>query len=332
MFGIVIDGEAHAYPWDILIWHEIVNDEINGKPFSVTFCPLTGTGLLFNRSAISGSTIGVSGKLYENNLVFYDRESDTHWSQVLNLAIYGEKIGQKLKIEPIVETKWKVWKVLHPDTKVLSRSSSSELFQRLYNYNIYGDYRDTDTIWFKTAYNATLAPYDKYFPKALNLVIGTDTSKIKVYPFEELGKKSVLNEKQENKPFAIFFDKINQLVIPFDSTIDSTLTDETVLKFKLVNATEFDLNSSQTLSMPVFQDQTGTIWNMLGQAIYGTLEGEKLDQIPSFNAFWFAVTAFFPEATIYPTESNNTTGIDFLILLPINVAGITVYINRKRKE
>jgi hypothetical protein len=107
VLGFEANGEAKAYPRDILNWHEIVNDNIQGFPFSVTFCPLTGSGIVYNTSKISGSTLGTTGRLYENNLVFYDRDSDTYWSQMWGLAIKGEKIGQTLDTEPVIETTWK---------------------------------------------------------------------------------------------------------------------------------------------------------------------------------------------------------------------------------
>ncbi|MHA1970009.1 MAG: DUF3179 domain-containing (seleno)protein [Candidatus Hodarchaeales archaeon] len=93
VLGLLVNGEPRAYPRDILNWHEIVNDDSHGNAFSVTFCPLTGSGILYNTTSISGSTLGTTGQLYENNLVFYDRISNTYWSQMLGLAITGEKMG-----------------------------------------------------------------------------------------------------------------------------------------------------------------------------------------------------------------------------------------------
>ncbi len=104
VLGVVINGEARAYPRDMLNWHEIINDEFNGEHVCITFCPLTGTGILYNSSSIGGSTLGTSGKLYENNLVFYDRTSGSLWSQMLGVGLKGDRIGEKLPIQPITET------------------------------------------------------------------------------------------------------------------------------------------------------------------------------------------------------------------------------------
>ncbi|MHA2074346.1 MAG: DUF3179 domain-containing protein, partial [Candidatus Hodarchaeales archaeon] len=291
VLGLLVNGEPRAYPRDILNWHEIVNDDSHGNAFSVTFCPLTGSGILYNTTSISGSTLGTTGQLYENNLVFYDRISNTYWSQMLGLAITGEKMGDILPIEPIVETSWKAWKSLYPETKVLSRDSSGWQDQKDYDVDPYPGYRDRLEIWFRSAFNHMVAPYNLYFEKSLTMVLNLDTSKTNLYPFEELAKIKVLNDKIENTSLVIFFEETNELAISYNSTLESSESLESGLVFKSVNETEFSLDTSKTLSLPIYQDQTGTVWNFLGQAIHGSQEGAQLQQIPSYNAFWFAATA-----------------------------------------
>ena len=119
VIGLEIDGEAKAYPLFILVWHEIVNDEIGGVPVSVTYCPLCYTNQVFER-IIDGNTVefGTSGKLYNSNLLMYDRFTESYWSQALGMAVTGELTGYKLDLVPFDVITWGDWKTLHPDTLV----------------------------------------------------------------------------------------------------------------------------------------------------------------------------------------------------------------------
>lgn len=121
VLDVVVDGQARAYPHNILWWHEIYNDRVGETVFSVTFCPLTGSGLVFDRQ-LQGEPVefGVSGQLYNSNLVMYDRHNDSHWSQMLGVGVSGPNIGDQLELLPVVETTWDRWQQLYPDTKVVS--------------------------------------------------------------------------------------------------------------------------------------------------------------------------------------------------------------------
>ena len=142
-FDLVIgyyDGsDAVAYPHVILDWHEIINDELNGFPFAITYCPLTGTGIGWDRK-IDGviTTFGVSGLLYNNNLIPYDRKTDSNWSQMRNECVNGELIGNPIPTFTVVETSWRTWKAMFPDTKVVSTNTG---FSRQYGVYPYGDYK-----------------------------------------------------------------------------------------------------------------------------------------------------------------------------------------------
>lgn len=118
VFGVVIDGEARAYPRHILVLHEIVNDELQGKNIAVTYCPLTHTAMGFMRGE---TTFGVSGRLINSNLVMYDRQTDSYWPQILGAAIKGERKGETLERFPVKWTTWEQWRDKHPDTDVMTR-------------------------------------------------------------------------------------------------------------------------------------------------------------------------------------------------------------------
>src|SRR5919204_2784674 len=115
--GALVDGQAHAYPLDLLSFHEVVND----GPLAVTWCPLCRTALAFERE-VGGHrlTFGVSGLLLHANQVLYDRESGSLWSQLAGRAISGRYRGTRLRPLPLAELTWGQWLRVHPDTLVLS--------------------------------------------------------------------------------------------------------------------------------------------------------------------------------------------------------------------
>ena len=146
VIGLEIDGDARAYPLFIMVWHEIVNDEVGGIPVSVTYCPLCYTNQVFER-VLDGQVVefGTSGKLYNSNLVMYDRLTDSYWSQALGLAITGELTGDTLNIIPFDVITWGDWKTLHPDSKVLTTETGHI---RAYGADPYGNYYTDDRIMF----------------------------------------------------------------------------------------------------------------------------------------------------------------------------------------
>ncbi|MHA1542873.1 MAG: DUF3179 domain-containing protein [Candidatus Hodarchaeales archaeon] len=302
VLGVVINGVSRAYPRDIMNWHEIVNDEFDDKHVCVTFCPLTGTGILYDTSSIGNSTLGTSGRLYENNLVFYDRKSDSLWSQMLGISIKGNEIGQILPKQPIVESSWKAWKALHPDTQILSRLSYGDRDASYYDRTAYPGYRERSEIWFRTAYSQTRPPYNLYNEKDLTIVLEID-NRTRLFPFEELAKKPILNDFVANQSILVLFDEVNELAIVYNSTNPNSHNDSEVL---LSQQATTNLPQSLTLGFPVFQDQTDTVWNYLGIAIEGPFAGSKLEQLPSYNAFWFAATALYPHAEIFSGNTSKT--------------------------
>lgn len=148
VLGFVIADKAYAYPRHILNWHEIVNDQANEEPFAITYCPLCGSGLAFS-AKLGGKQLsfGVSGLLYNNDLVFYDKETESLWSQIEGRSIAGNFVGQKLQQLPLVHITWEAWKRQHPDTLVLSQEQG---FKRNYRHDPYTGYETSSQVFFKT--------------------------------------------------------------------------------------------------------------------------------------------------------------------------------------
>lgn len=131
VLGVAFGGEARAYPHNVFWWHEIVNDVVGGRPIVLSYCPLTGSGMAYD-PVIGGQTLnfGVSGLLFDNNLVLFDRASDSLWSQMRVEGICGRFARTVPVLLPVAQSTWAAWKALHPETTVVSFDQG---FSRNYN-------------------------------------------------------------------------------------------------------------------------------------------------------------------------------------------------------
>ena len=148
--GIRRGEEARAYPHFILDWHEIVNDQMNADYFSIVYCPLTGTATAWNRN-FNGvvTTFGVSGLLYNSNIIPYDRQSNSNWSQLKYEAISGALIQQQPELLQLVETTAATWGEMYPDTETLSTQTGHS---RSYGSYPYGDYKSSQSLIFNVGF------------------------------------------------------------------------------------------------------------------------------------------------------------------------------------
>lgn len=146
VLGLQINGEAKAYPIKILNWHELVNDHVGGEAVLISYCPLCGTGMSYD-AMIDGKRFlfGVSGKLYNSNVLFYDKDTDSLWSQIKMEAVTGPMTGKQLRLLPLEHTTWSDWQRRHPKTKVLSLKTGH---RRDYFRDPYGDYEQNSRIFF----------------------------------------------------------------------------------------------------------------------------------------------------------------------------------------
>ncbi|MDZ7807254.1 MAG: DUF3179 domain-containing protein [Gracilimonas sp.] len=138
IIGLKVGDTIKAYPHQVLDWHEIVNDQIGNEYIAMTYCPLTGTGITWNRQ-LDGDIIefGVSGLLFRNNLIAYDRKTDSYWSQMQLRAVKGPLIGNRLQpVTRMIETTWKQWKSMYPESKIMTKETG---FARFYGGFAYGE-------------------------------------------------------------------------------------------------------------------------------------------------------------------------------------------------
>ncbi len=178
VIGVVSGGASRAYPIAILDWHELVNDSLGGRPILVSYCPLCGTGIVFDRRlGDAARTFGVSGLLYRSDLLLYDRETESLWSQISSQAVTGASRGQRLTLVRSRMQRWRTWRELHPDTTVLTRATGH---RRNYGRSPYGDYATSSRLMFPVAVDR------RYHPKTLTLGLRVPGVAARAYPSVEL--------------------------------------------------------------------------------------------------------------------------------------------------
>lgn len=178
VIGVEHGGEARAYPLAILNWHELVNDTLGGKPILVSFCPLCGTGMVFDRT-VDGTTrhFGVSGLLYLSDVLMFDRESESLWSQIAAKAVSGPERGKRLKLLRSRQVLWADWKKQHPKTTVLSPETGHK---RNYASSPYEGYSTSEKV------HPSVPLDDRYMPKMPTIGLRVSQGKARAYPASEL--------------------------------------------------------------------------------------------------------------------------------------------------
>lgn len=209
VIGLELNGMAKAYPIRILDWHEIANDDFNGKPVVVTYCPLCGTGVAF-LGEIGGSrrTFGVSGLLYNSDVLLFDRQTESLWSQLLGRAIAGPLMGTELELIPLRHTTWRAWQEEHPNSQVLSMQTG---YSRNYIGTAYRGYDKSRSVMFPVSHRDR-----RYHPK--EQVIGIEVDRqFKAYPFVELARTSgMIHDTVNGRRIKVLFDAENASAVVFD--------------------------------------------------------------------------------------------------------------------
>ena len=203
VLGLSYQGISKAYPIAILNWHEIVNDRFGEQAVVISFCPLCGTGMAFSaRTRGQSYHFGVSGLLYNSDVLFYDRETASLWSQLLAQAVSGPLKGTRLSQLPLTHTTWRDWQKRHPDSLVLSRDTG---YRRDYNRDPYAGYTDSQGIFFPVRHKDP-----RFHPKARVLGIVID-GQYKAYPFSELARApGVIEDRLATKNIRILYDERSQ--------------------------------------------------------------------------------------------------------------------------
>jgi len=194
-------GNNHRfYPYQIMVWHEIVNDIVGGERILVTYCPLCLTGFVFD-PVVGGERVefGTSGKLWKSNLVMYDRKTDSLWPQVLGEAVVGEMTGTKLKVLPSDQVRYGNWKNLYPGGEILSRDTGAT---RFYGSSPYGDYFSVTNLSLQLA-----KPKDTRLPNDAFVFGIIENEKAKAYSTDAVKAKGEVEDVFEGVTFVLRYEK-----------------------------------------------------------------------------------------------------------------------------
>jgi hypothetical protein len=213
VLGLVRAGVARAYPVKILNWHEVVNDRVGGEPLAITYCPLCGTGMAFEaRVAGREASFGVSGLLYNSDVLLYDRGTESLWSQIMARAISGPLKGAVLTMVPLTHTSWADWRARHPASEVLSTETG---FARDYGRDPYAGYDKVPRLMFDVQHRDERVPVKEW---VLGLRVGGEA---KAYPFSTLDRladgEGLLRDRVGGQAVQIRFDRTHRSAEAFDA-------------------------------------------------------------------------------------------------------------------
>lgn len=291
---VQLGGQIRAYPLGILIWHEIVNDEVAGLPVTVTYCPLCNTALVFDRR-LGGRVLdfGTSGRLRMSDLVMYDRQTESWWQQAVGEAIVGELTGMRLEPVSANTHGWATARELYPGVEVLSRNTGFPEYEASgrYGQNPYA------------GYDSRSGPYGGFFSgkipgdlPAMERVAALDIGDGWAIGFEALSDRGAVNETLGGVDFVVLWDSgaasaVDRRSVAGGRDIGQSAVFDRHLEDRVLT---FEHRDGR------FRDrETGSSWNLAGAAVSGPLEGKRLTPIPHGNHFWFAWVAFRPDTDLW---------------------------------
>lgn len=278
IIGLMVDGQAYAVPLNVLWWHEIANLDIGNEKLAVTYCPLTGSSLAFDRTAVRGRKFGVSGLLFKNNLTMYDSTSrESLWPQMNREAGCGPRAGAHLNMHPVIEMTWSGWRSLHPNAQVTTGTKDPDQYTR-YPYGNY-DHPNNERLLVPMEIDTRRPPKER--------VLGIPKGEGGIaFPFGALDDgmpmRAVEETRGRQEAVVVFWDRVRQSATAYRPFID-------------------DERLSFTVNDGRIQDrETGSTWRVDGMAISGPLDGRQLEPFAkAYVAFWFAWAAFHPDTRLW---------------------------------
>ena len=285
---IEIDGDARAYPVQVMIWHEIVNDEVGGVPVAVTYCPLCNSAVAYER-VIEGveTTFGTSGRLYNSALVMYDRATETLWTHFDGRAVVGLLAGHELEMIPAPLMAWSDFRDAYPDGVVLDRDSTG--FSRDYGRNPYVGYDDPDAAPF--LFRGDVDTRAVAMQRVVGVTIEGESVAWTLEAVSGAGYTATQGEVGGTE-VVVFWKPGQRTALEDDDVSDGRdvgsvgvfermLADGTVLTFEGGDDGFRDL-------------ETGSTWDITGHAVAGELEGRALSRVAHLDTFWFAWSTYQP--------------------------------------
>ena len=289
---VSLNGDARAYPLDILIWHEIVADVVGGVPVAVTFCPLCNTAITFDRT-IAGTVydFGVSGLLRNSDLIMYDSQTESLWQQIGGAAIVGDMVGARLTVLPSTIVAWGDFKAQYPEGIVLSRETG---YARRYGANPYVGYdRIGNTPFlFRGEIDERLS--------AMERVVTLDLpGEVVAYPFTLLAERRAVADVRDGREIVVFWTPGVTSALDGADIARSRDVGATGVFERSVDGRLLDFQPNPDDPATFLDAQTQSVWNIFGSARSGPLAGTQLTPVVHANHFWFAWAAFQPDTVVF---------------------------------
>ena len=291
VIAVGVGGDWRAYPIQILVWHEIVNDTLADAPVTITFCPLCHTAIAFDRRV--GDRVldfGTTGNLRFSDLVMYDRQTESWWQQATGEAIVGVLTGTRLPFVPSQIVSLGDFATSQPEGIVLSRDTGHS---REYGRNPYVGYDtvDQNPFLFRGVIDGRLSPMER-------VVTVSIAGEAVAYPYSEVAKMEVVHDEVGGTPIVVFWQA------GVSSALDAPLIDEgrdigaTGVFSPLVGGRRLRFERAAVDGL-IVDHETRSIWNILGLATGGPLANQRLGAVGHGDHFWFAWAAFEPETRIW---------------------------------
>jgi len=280
---------ARAYPLQILIFHEIVNDKLDGIPVAVTFCPLCNAAIVFDRRVDNKVLdFGTTGRLRKSDMVMYDRQTESWWQQFNGISIVGYFAGTKLQHLPASIVSFDSFVQAFPKGEVLSKKTG---YHRPYGRNPYRGYDRIGETPFLLEDET-----DARLPAMERALAIRYKGVQRLYPFRLFRKHKVISDDIVDMPIVIFAKEGTLSALDASQIVDSRrIPAVTAWSRKAGN----EILQFKKTKEGILDTQTGSKWNILGQAIAGPLTGQQLEQVDSGVHFAFAWLAFNPDSEIY---------------------------------
>ncbi len=263
------------YPFQVLVWHEMVNDTLAGVPVALTYSPLTGSSLAFKRVMAGNNsplTFRVTAKVFNGNTVLTWGDGKNLVSQINATVISGNYLKTSFDIVSSDIMDWQYFRTLHPDGRVLTRPAGSK---NDYNFDPYGDYYSIGAIYYP------VENPDERFPAKTELHGIVVKGEPKAYINSKVAQKTLINDELAGVPLVIWMDPASRAVRIFERRAAGK-----VLSFEIKGARLFD-------------HQTDSSWNFDGQAVSGKLRGSQLPRVSDMTAYWYFWYSFYPSTIVW---------------------------------
>ncbi len=299
VISVARNGQARAYPLNVLTVHEIANDTLAGIPILVTYCPLCNASVVYDRRLQHKGQqhllrFEVSGMLRHSDMVMYDTQTETWWQQLTGEALVGKLAGASLRIIPSLVISVEEFYKRYPDGKILSPRTGIAGAENRYGQNPYVGYD-----------NAGNRPYPDFIDKKMvskrlppmERVIDVESKgKRKIYPFSAIAKKGVINDTFNGKHVVLFYKSGTVSVLDRREISKSREVGTATLFNAVLNGQKLTFGKKGDYFIDL---QTGSTWDVTGHCVAGPLKGKQLPIEPHSNHLAFAWLAFYPESEIY---------------------------------